>query len=109
MRSHYAVWIGLFAIAVLVTLAAKYYAYFPGDVPVGRFVQSLVPQNLNWAVKVSQTAEFPWVLLILALVFAFSWILAGWRAALFSILSFAGMLALGNWLGPALCKTGTSL
>jgi len=27
-------------------------------------------------------------------------VLAGWRAALISILSLAGMLALGNWLGP---------
>ena len=104
MRIHYAVWIGLFILAILVTLAAKYYAYFPGDLAVENWVQSLVPQNLNWAIKVSRTAELPWVLLILALVFAFSWILAGWRAALFSILSFAGMLALGNWLGPVIAR-----
>jgi undecaprenyl-diphosphatase len=104
MRFTYPVWIGLFILAILVTLAAKYYAYFPGDVAVENWVQSLISQNLNWAIKVSRTAEFPWVLLILALVFAFSWILAGWRAALFSILSFAGMLALGNWLGPVIAR-----
>ena len=34
MRTNYAVWIGLFILAILVTLAAKYYAYFPGDVAV---------------------------------------------------------------------------
>src|SRR4030067_1122866 len=102
MRGNYALWIGLLILAIFLTLAAKYYAYFPGDVAVEKWVQSLVPQNLNWAVGVSRTAEFPWVLLILALIFVFSWIVAGWRAALISIFSFVGMLALGNWLGPGL-------
>jgi len=60
--------------------------------------------NLNWAVGVSRTAEFPWVLLILVLILAFSWIVAGWRAAILSVLSFAGMLALGNWLGPVIAR-----
>jgi len=102
MRTNYTVWIGLCIIAVLVTLAAKYYPYFPGDVAGERFVQSLVPTNLNWAETVSRTAEFPWVLLILALVFALSWFLAGRRAALLSILSFIGILALGAVLGPVI-------
>lgn len=42
MRSNYAIWMGLFVLAALVTLATKYYAYFPGDVAVERWVQSLV-------------------------------------------------------------------
>ena len=104
MRDNYAVWIGLFILAVLVTLVAKYYAYFPGDVVVEKWVQSWVPQNLNWAVGVSRTAEFPWVLLILLLILVFSWIVAGWRAVLISIFSFVGMLALGNWLGPVIAR-----
>ncbi len=104
MRTHYATPIGLFIIAASVTLAAKYYAYFPGDVAVERWVQSWVPQNLNWAVEVSRTAEFPWVLLILVLILVFSWIVAGWRAALISIFSFVGILALGNWLGPVIAR-----
>src|SRR4030067_3723166 len=98
MRGNYAVWMGLFLLAVLVTLAAKYYAYFPGDVVVEKWVQSWVPQNLNWAVGVSRTAEFPWVHLMLLLILVFSWIVAGARAVLISIFSFVGMLALGNWL-----------
>jgi membrane-associated phospholipid phosphatase len=102
MRTNYAVWIGLGIIAVLVTLAVKYYPYFPGDVAVERWVQSLVPANLNWAEGVSRTAEFPWVLLIMALVFVLSWVVAGWRAALLSILSFIGMLALGAVLSPVI-------
>jgi undecaprenyl-diphosphatase len=104
MRAKYAVWIGLWIIAFLVTLATKYFIYFRGDVAVERWVQSLVPQNLNWAVGVSRTAEFPWVLLIIALIFAFSWVLSGWRGALLSIFSFLGMLALGNWLGPVIAR-----
>ena len=104
MRSNYAIWMGLFVLAALVTLATKYHAYFLGDVAVERFVQSLVPQNLKWAQGVSRTAEFPWILLILALIFASSWVLAGWRGALLSIFSFVGMLALGNWLGPVIAR-----
>jgi membrane-associated phospholipid phosphatase len=104
MRPKYALWIGLFVIAVLVTLAAKYYSYFPGDPAVERWVQSLVPQNLNWAVWVSRTAEFPWILLVLALIFALSWILAGWRAALLSIFSIGGTLALGYVLSPIVAR-----
>jgi undecaprenyl-diphosphatase len=104
MRAHYAGWIGLFVLAFLVALAARYCATFPGDVAVERLVQSLVPRNLGWAVSVSRTAEFPWILLILAPVFVLSWGLAGWRAAILSILSFLGMLALGFWLGPVVAR-----
>jgi len=73
-------------------------------VAVERWVQSPVPQNLNWAETVSRTAEFPWILLILALVLAISWFLAGWRAALISVLSLGGMFALGYWLGPVVAR-----
>jgi len=104
MRGNDAGWIVSFILAALVTLSTKYYAYFPGDVAVERWVQSWVPQNLDWAAGVSRTAEFPWVLLILTLVFVFSWVVAGWRAALISICSFAGMLLLGNWLGPVIAR-----
>jgi membrane-associated phospholipid phosphatase len=104
MRPNYAAWIGLSIIAALVTLATKYYPYFPGDVTVERWVQSLVPPNLNWAGGVSRTAEFPWILLILVLIFTLSWVLAGWRAALLSILSFVEMWGLGALLGPIISR-----
>lgn len=102
MRTYLGIWIGLLALAGIVMLAMKFYAYFPGDVSLERCVQSLVPRDLSWAVGVSRTAEFPWVVLILALVFTVSWIMAGSRAALISVFSFVGMLALGNWLGPVI-------
>jgi hypothetical protein len=102
MRTNYAAWIGLFILAALVTLAAKYYPYFPGDVAVERWVQSWFPQNLNWAVGVSRTAEFPWILLILALIFFLD---RGWLARRASfVFSFVVMWALCNWLGPVIAR-----
>ncbi len=80
MRTNYVLWIGLFIVAGLVTLATKYFAYFPGDVAVERGVQSLVPPNLNWADGVSRTAEFPWILLILAFILCAVFLVIGWVA-----------------------------
>ena len=102
MRTNYAVWTGLLIVAALVTLAMKFYAYFPGDVAIEKGVQSLVPPNLNWAEGVSKTLEFPWIILVLAPIFVLSWVLVGWRAALLAVLSLIGMLALGKWLGPVI-------
>ena len=45
---------------------------------------------------VSRTAEFPWILLIMALVVALSWVLAGWRTALLSVISLWGSGPWGN-------------
>ena len=103
-RPLYAVWIALFILAVLLALAVKYSAFFPGDVAIERWVQSKAPQDLNWAKAISRTAEFPWLLLILAFVVALSWRLSRWPAVLLSIVSLAGMLALGNWLGPFIAR-----
>jgi membrane-associated phospholipid phosphatase len=105
MRSNHVIWIGLFIIAALATVAAHYFPYFPGDVAVERWVQALVPQNLNWAEALKRTGDFPWVLLIIALVLALSWALAGWRAAALSMISLGGLLALGIWvLSPAIAR-----
>lgn len=104
MRKSSVIWVGLWIIAALATAAAKYYAHFPGDVALEKWVQSLVPQNLNWATWVSLTAEFPWILLILIFIFALAWVMAGWRAALLSIISFAGMWVLGTWLGHVVAR-----
>ena len=99
-RTEYAIWLALFAVGILSVWAVGRCPYFPGDVTVERCVQSLVPGDLAWARGVSTSAEFPWLLVVLAIVAALSWAFAGWRAGLFSIVSLAGMLALGMWLGP---------
>jgi membrane-associated phospholipid phosphatase len=95
-----ALWAVLFVIGAASLLAESHYPYFAGDVPVTRWVQSLFPADLTWARIVSTSAEFPWLLIIMVIVIALSWALAGWRAAVLSILSLAGILALGWWLGP---------
>jgi membrane-associated phospholipid phosphatase len=104
MRISYAAWTGLFIIAVLVTAATKYYPYFPGDVALEKWVQALVPPNLNWAEAVSRTAKSPWIFIILAFTSAISWGVAGWGAAFLSIFSLVGMWVLGALLEPVIAR-----
>lgn len=104
MRPNYALWTGLWVLAAALALAAHYFPYFPGDVAVARWVQALVPGNLRWAQGVSRVVDFPWILLIAALIFALAWALAGWRGAVLSVVSLAGMLALGAWLSPVIAR-----
>ncbi len=104
MRIRNAVLIALFVLGVFVTLAVRYYPHFPGDVVLSRFVQSLVPKSMRWAQWISLTATFPWSLFLLAATFALSWAIAGWRVAMLSLFSFAGMWALGAWLNPAMAR-----
>jgi membrane-associated phospholipid phosphatase len=103
-RPCHIAWPVAFIIAALLVLAARYYAFFPGDVSVERWVQSLVPGDLSWAEMVSKSAEFPWFLLIVGFIFVSSRVFGGWRAALLSLVSVAGMLALGKWLGPLIAR-----
>jgi membrane-associated phospholipid phosphatase len=104
MRAKYSGWVVLFVIAALAVLAAKYYAYFPGDVAVEKWVQSQAGQNRKWAEVISDAANSPWIFFILAVVFAISWKLGGWRTAFASILIFLIMQILGNWLGPLVAR-----
>jgi len=78
-------WIVLFAAAVLLTIGARYSAYFPGDVEVSRFVQRITPTLTGWAQWISSTAKLPWNLVLLALTAGLSWRLAGWRGAALAV------------------------
>ena len=69
MRPNYALWTGLWVIAVSLILAAHYFPRFPGDVAVARWVQALVPGDLRWAQVVSRVVDFPWILLSTGLIF----------------------------------------
>jgi membrane-associated phospholipid phosphatase len=97
-------WIALFALAVVLTIGARYSAYFPGDVAVARFVQWITPASTGWAQLISSIAKSPWNLALLAVTVGISWWLAGWRAALLALASFAGMWVLGKWLGPLVAR-----
>lgn len=94
-------WFVLFALAVLLTVAAKHWAYFPCDVQVTLLVQSLAPASTGWAQWIFSTAKFPWTLILVAVAIGLSWRLAGRRAALLAVIAFLGMWALGKWLGPS--------
>jgi len=100
MRTKDLVWLALFIFATLLTIALKYVPYFPGDVICTRLVQSLLPESKRWAQLLSSTAKMPWVLVLVAVTFCLSWVIAGRRAALLSLASFMGLWWLGEWLGP---------
>ena len=104
MRIKDSILLILLFVAVFATVAACRYAYFPGDVTVERFIQSLAPQSINWALWITKSAAFPWSLILLAIAFFISWGVAGWRVALFSILSFVGMWVLGTLLSPIVAR-----
>jgi membrane-associated phospholipid phosphatase len=104
VRANYAGWVVLFVIAALAVLAARYYAYFPGDVAVEKWVQLLTGSNLKWAEVISDTAKSPWIFFILSAVFVVSWYLAGWPVAFASILIFVIMQVLGDWLSPLIAR-----
>lgn len=53
MTQNEKVWIAVFALAVLLTLAAGHWAHFPTDVSVTRLVQWLTPESTGWAQWVS--------------------------------------------------------
>jgi len=98
------VWIALLAVAVSLTVAAGYTAYFPGDAGLARLVQSLAPASTGWAQWISSTGKFPWCLLLLAMAVILSWRIAGKRGALLSLASFAGMELVGQYLGPLVAR-----
>jgi membrane-associated phospholipid phosphatase len=98
------VWIALLAVAVFLTVAAGYTAYFPGDAALTRLVQSLAPASTGWAQWISSTGKFPWCLLLLAMTVVLSWRIAGKRGALLSVASFAGMELVGQYLGPLVAR-----
>jgi len=94
----------LLFVAVFAMLATCRYAYFPGDVTAERFVQSLAPNSMSWALWITKSAAFPWNLLLLTITFVISWAVAGWRVALYSILSFLGMWILGTLVSPVIAR-----
>jgi undecaprenyl-diphosphatase len=64
----------------------------------------MLPESKSWAQTISSTAKMPWVLILIALTFSLSWVIAGWRAGLLSLASFIGLFLLGAWLGPVIAQ-----
>lgn len=93
------VWVILLLLAVLLTLTLKHVNYLPGDIGCTRLIQSALPDSKGWARWLSSTAEMPRVLVLVAITFFLSWVIAGRRAGLLSLISFIGLWLLGKWLG----------
>jgi membrane-associated phospholipid phosphatase len=98
------VWLTLLVLAIALTISLKYFPYLPGDVTSTRLIQSALPESKSWAQIVSATAQMPWVLILIAITFFCSFVIAGWRAALLSFASFAGLWLLGHWLGAFIAQ-----
>jgi membrane-associated phospholipid phosphatase len=97
-------WVVLLALAVFLTVCLTYLLYLPGDVASTRFIQSVLPESKRWAQVLSSTAKMPLLLVLIAVTFILSWVIAGWRAGLLSLASFIGLSLLGTWLGPAVSQ-----
>jgi len=104
MRTKDVAWFALLILAVFLTICLKYLPYLPGDVTSTRLIQSLLPESKGWAQVMSSTAKMPWILVLVAVTFVLSWVIAGWRAGLLAIASFVGLWLLGKWLGPAIAQ-----
>jgi membrane-associated phospholipid phosphatase len=104
MRTKELVWLALFVLAVLLTICFKYIPYLPADVTVTRSIQAILPESKSWAQALSATAAMPWILVLIAITFVLSRLIAGWRAAFLSLAAFVGLWLLGKWLGPVIAQ-----
>lgn len=93
-------WLIALAAAVLLSLAAARSETFPGDVAAMKLVQSLSPGDA-WAVALTTTAKTPWNLALVAITATAAWALAGRRAALLAVVSYAVLALAGPWLQSA--------
>jgi hypothetical protein len=59
MRTKDWVWLALLIGTILFTMAVKRPPYFPGDVSVTRFAQTMAPVSTGWAQRVTATANSP--------------------------------------------------
>jgi membrane-associated phospholipid phosphatase len=76
----------------------NYLPYLPGDVPMARWIQKMVPDIHKWAKQFSTMsilAKYPWYLVLIGITFSLSWIMTtNIKFALLSLISCAGIWAL---------------
>ncbi len=82
----------LFAVTAIVALFAAQSAYFPGDIQLAKFIQSISGENVAWAKVVTNTVSSPWNYVLLTLTAAVAWWMAGWRGAIIAVICFGGMV-----------------
>ena len=104
MRKKDLIWLALFGLAALLTLAVKYLPFLPGDVSCARLVQSVAAGIQRMGQKVvldSRNAFGPDIDKHYVSYFPG---VAGWRAASLSVVSFMGLRLLGKGLGPIIAQ-----
>ncbi|MFP5263101.1 MAG: phosphatase PAP2 family protein [Blastocatellia bacterium] len=102
-RWQWVAWAAASALTAPLAVAATPRPYFPGDVPVTLFIQSLAA-GAAWAEAVTKTAQPPAGYVLLGITAIASWLMGGWRGALMSLISFAGMWLAGYWLNPRIAR-----
>lgn len=117
MKRRWIAWVIGIIVTALFSMAVIGSDRLPGDVSVTRFLQSIAPASNSWAEAITTSAKIPWNFLLLAITVLLSWLIAGWRAAVFAAVCFAGLLLIGPWLqgliarprpSPSLVRVGGS-
>ncbi len=93
----------LLGTAVIAFFAARS-PYFPGDIGMAKFTQSLSGENVGWARTVTSTVSSPANYGFLLLTAGIAWWMAGWRGALLAILSFGGMVLAEPYLKSLIAR-----
>jgi undecaprenyl-diphosphatase len=91
-------------VTALLGVAVARSTRIPGDVAITGFLQSVAPENNSWAEAITTSAKIPWNFLLLAVTVLLSWFIAGWRAAVFAGVCFAGLLLIGPWFQGVIAR-----
>jgi undecaprenyl-diphosphatase len=82
---------------IFMVILKMYMPIFPGDIALARFIQGVVPYSSEWAVYVSMLSTFPGYFVLAGVSFISIWLLThSLRAALFSFVSFVGILIIDH-------------
>lgn len=100
MQRQWLNWLGLLALTLLFAWLAARFPYFPGDVGLARFIQSVSGHHLDWARFITRTVSAPWIYVLLLIVALAAWRLIGWRGAIIAVLSYGGV-----WFAEATLKS----
>ncbi len=82
----------LFAITSIVAFFAARSAYFPGDIALATFIQSLSGEKVGWARTMTSTVSSPWNYVLLTITAMIAWWMTNWHGAVLAIISFGGMV-----------------
>jgi len=104
MKRQWMAWIIATIVTVVLSAAVARSTRLPGDAPITGFLQSVVPEDNSWAEAITTSARIPWNFILLAITLLFSWLIAGWRAAVFAAVCFLGLLLLGPWLQTVIAR-----